>query len=100
MLADIREIASKQVTQLKHEPLAEARDSSAIESRIPQDRADESLDRLVWIVFGSGDFLNLDPRPWSGKGTPHPCGTIVIADDTSEVLGVYPHWEASSRECP
>jgi hypothetical protein len=55
-------------------------------------------DPVAWIVLASGDFLNLADHSWSRHGTPHPCGAIVVADDTSELLGVYPHRDASSGD--
>lgn len=80
--------------------LSRAADSPTIEPRIPADRAAAAADQLIWLVFASGDFLNLHSYPWSSAGTPHPCGSIIVSDISGEVLGVFPHWDEPSSACP
>ena len=78
-----------------------ARDAADLDACIP---ATDS-DAIVWLTFGTGDYLNLEEHPWSpstvtapGDGlvdgvdcfAPGPNGVLAIDDATGAILGVYP----------
>lgn len=70
---------------------ARAVDVRALEPAVPEARAEAAVERIVWVVLGKGDFLNLRDYAWSVRGDPNTTGTIVIDDATGSILGVYPH---------
>jgi hypothetical protein len=81
-----------------------ANDAPAIDGCIPAGKGAG----VVWIMRGTGDYLNLADHPWSSWTSsssepemrdhavpgncpgPGPAGVIVIDDATGDILGVYP----------
>lgn len=68
-----------------------AQDATQVEAGIPEDQVAAQPTRIVWVVWASGDFLDLHDLPWSHAGVPYPGGRILIDDATQAILGVYPH---------
>ena len=72
----------------------------------------ETSTQIVWVTKGTGDYLNLAPRPWSSTLAsssdrtsmdctgPGPAGTLVIDDATGSILGVFPSDPCCPRPTP
>jgi hypothetical protein len=70
-----------------------ARDAHTVDPCIPV----KSEERIVWVTVGTGDYLNLAAHPWSNRYSvdnvceqPASSGTLVIDDETRQLLGVFP----------
>lgn len=69
---------------------AQAADVRTVEPAISDGSAMAQPERIVWVVFAVGDFLNLHDLPWSSASRPDPKGTVVIDDASGTILGVFP----------
>ena len=80
--------------------LRPARQAPSVEPRVPSALAEAAGEDLVWVVAVAGDVFDHAVLPWSDGVQAHPCGSIVISDSDGAILGVFPHHDLPSSDCP